>query len=216
MVGDEPVLQLEGEGRVVELAGLHPIDVLVGRHGRLVLGVAGQHAAGHDAALAQIPHTLLPQVVQPAANAAAPVLGQHGNARAVVPGVVGIVLARAVVAGDLRQRVVGCIEREVDEQPEADPDGAVAVEHHEVAFGEVGRQLGDTVGVVEILGIDRGEHGVFDRREFVGAVDGDSLVAQFAHGKPIFSNSLWLGRPQHAQNSRVRGRITTAPDDSTR
>ena len=67
------------------------------------------------------------------------------------------------------------------------------------------------VGVVEVVGTDRGEDGQLEFFERLSVLDGQRNVGEFAHrANETFWYSFIDGKPQTAQNSFVRGRITVA------
>ena len=127
----------------------------------------------------------------------------------------GVVLD-AVFSGDVDERVTGVRKVELHEDPEPHPDRASVVEHDEVAFREGLGEHAKFVGVVEVVGTDRGEDGQLEFFERLSVLDGQGNVGEFAHrANGTFWYSFIDGKPHTAQNSFVRGRITVAPDDST-
>ena len=181
-----------------------------------MVGVAGDHPTGDNAPFAESANTVLAEFIEPPADAATAVLGVHRDVGAVVPGVIDGVVLDAVFPGDVDERMAGVRKVELHEDPEPHSDRASLIEHDEVALRKGFSEHPEFVSVVEVIRTDRGEDGQLEFLECLSVLDGQRNEGEFAHrANETFWYSFIDGKPQTAQNSFVRGRITVAPDDST-
>ena len=104
---------------------------------------------------------------------------------------------------------------ELHEDPEPHPDRASLVEHDEVAFREGLGEHAKFVGVVEVVGTDRGEDGQLEFFERLSVLDGQRNEESSLTGRTRPSgtrSSTASPKPPRTLRARAHHR---RPDDST-
>ena len=110
------VADLEGQHRIIELAGAHLVNVLARRQRVLVVLVARHATAGHDGAKIKALAELLPRVIQSATDAHALKFRTHADLDAVKRIALLVVRGELEAAGDLAVGVAIPVFRILDDE----------------------------------------------------------------------------------------------------
>ncbi len=142
------------EGRVLQLAGEHRGDVLLGREPAGVVGVAGDPPPRDHASQVEALHDLAPRAVEPLRHALAPVLRVHRDVGAVQRLRAGIVGGEAAGGGDLVVGVPGRVVVQVHDQRHGVADDHAPDRGDRLPFGErVDLHLEVALGAEPVLGV---------------------------------------------------------------